>query len=83
MTDLLNQPTPEKIKAARIAERLTQPQAAALVHVSKKTWQNWESTTNEHRKMPICAWELFLIKTKIPRTVSFFTSLDTQKITLV
>ena len=59
----ITQPTPADIKAARLAAGLTQPDAAALVHAAAKTWKNWESEGGEARKIPLAAWELFLIKT--------------------
>lgn len=37
----------------------TQSEAAALVRVTLRAWQWWESGD---RKMPIGLWELFLIK---------------------
>jgi len=49
-----------KIRAARKAAGLTQSEAAALVHAKMRTWQDWEGG---RRKMPLAAWELFLIKT--------------------
>ena len=58
----ITQPAPAEIKAARIMVGLTQTEAAFLVHASLKTWQNWESESGESRKIPLAAWELFLIK---------------------
>lgn len=60
--DKITQPSPTEIKAAREAAALTQSEAATLVHAGLKTWQNWESETGENRKIPLAAWELFLIK---------------------
>jgi len=37
----------------------TQAEAAALVHVTLRAWQWWESGK---RRMPIGLWELILIK---------------------
>lgn len=59
----LKQPSPSDIKTARLAAGLTQTEAGLLVHASLKTWQNWESESGESRKIPLAAWELFLIKT--------------------
>lgn len=59
----LEQPTRAEVRAARLKAELTQTQAGELVHASLKTWQNWESEGAEGRKMPLAAWELFLIKT--------------------
>jgi DNA-binding transcriptional regulator YiaG len=54
-------PTPEAILAARKAAGLSQAQAAAVVHrPSYRTWQDWE---RGRAKMPLDAWELFMIKT--------------------
>lgn len=59
----LAQPTPTQIKAARETVGDTQAQAAARVHSpSYRAWQNWEDGS---RKMPLAAWELYLIKTGI------------------
>ena len=53
-------PTPEEVRAARNAAKLTQTQAAALVHVSLRTWQHAESGAHP---VTLSAWELFLFKT--------------------
>lgn len=54
-------PTPESIRAARVAAGLTQSEAAAVVHrPSYRTWQDWERGV---ARMPLDAWELFLLKT--------------------
>lgn len=52
--------TPTQIKSYRLRLGLTQAQAADLVHVSLRTWQQWESG---HRKMHQAFAELFEIKT--------------------
>lgn len=54
-------PTIEEIKAARLAARLTQTEAGALVYVSMRGWQDWERGV---RDISLAHWELFLIKTK-------------------
>lgn len=59
----ITQPTHAQVRAAREAAGLTQGEAAALVHGSSRTWQNWESEGPEGRKIPLASWELFLIKT--------------------
>ena len=51
--------TPEKIIKARKNAGLTQTEAAALVWVSLRTWQNWEAGAFDIKH---AAWELFLIK---------------------
>lgn len=58
-------PTPAEIRAARIAADLTQSQAAALVHASLNTWQQWEAPvgSSSARQMHPASWELFRIKT--------------------
>lgn len=37
----------------------------ALVHATRRTWENWEApvVSANHRPMSLMAWELFLIKT--------------------
>lgn len=59
----MNSPTPDEIRAARIAAGLTQWQASALVYRSTNTWERWEGGS---RTMPPDTWELFQIKTKKP-----------------
>lgn len=55
-------PTTDQIRTARRHAKLTQAQAAALVHASRRAWQTWESDGREHRDMPAAKWELFKIK---------------------
>lgn len=52
--------SPADIAAAREAAGLTQEQAAVLVHVKRRTWQDWELGI---ATIPGAAWELFCIKT--------------------
>ena len=54
-------PTPEQVKADRQAAGLTQSQAAALIHVNLRTWQQWEGG---ERRMHPAFWQLYLIKSK-------------------
>jgi DNA (cytosine-5)-methyltransferase 1 len=62
---LMNNPSPEEIKAARLAAGLTQTEAAKLVHCTKRAWQMWEAEEEApHRTMHPAMWELFLEKTK-------------------
>ena len=70
MTTRLIPPTPEAIVAARKAAGLTQAEAAAIVHrPSYRTWQDWE---RGRAKMPLDAWELFLVKTgQRPKAMMF------------
>ena len=62
----LTPPTPDNIKAIVKAAGLTREQAAALVHVGLQTMHNWCSPldSQNHRQMPLAAWELLLIKTE-------------------
>lgn len=53
-------PTPAAILAAREAASLTQAGAAALVHSTLRTWQDWEAGK---ARMHAGLWELFCIKT--------------------
>lgn len=53
-------PAPEVIKAARMAAGLTTREAALLIHVTVRSWQQCESG---ERRMHPAAWELFGIKT--------------------
>lgn len=57
-------PTPDNIKAARLAANLSQREAAALVHREPprgaSRWSEWETGRHE---MPRAEWELFLLKT--------------------
>ena len=52
-------PDPGAVRLARICSGHTQAKCASLVHVALRTWQQWESG---ERRMPPCAWELFVIK---------------------
>ncbi|TAL65737.1 MAG: hypothetical protein EPN79_11185 [Burkholderiaceae bacterium] len=52
-------PLPSEVRAAREAAGLTQTEAAALVHTSCRTWQQWEAGD---RRMHQAFWELFRIK---------------------
>lgn len=54
-------PTPEQIKAARLAAGLTLTQAGELIGATRRTWQNWEAPVGSpsHRNMPVAKWRLF------------------------
>ena len=52
-------PTPAEIRSAREAARLTQAQAADLVHSTDRVWRYWEAGNHS---MPAALWELFQIK---------------------
>ena len=49
-------PTPEQIRAARLAAHLTQTAAGELLHTTCRTWQQWEAGD---RAMHPAFWELF------------------------
>lgn len=51
-------PTPDDVRAARLSAGLTQEAAAALVHASRRGWQDWESGA---RTIPSAEWELYLL----------------------
>lgn len=57
-------PTPAQVIRAREEAGLTQRQAAALVHTSWRSWQNWEAEKDspEWRRMHSATWELFQVK---------------------
>jgi DNA-binding transcriptional regulator YiaG len=61
----MQSPTAKQVREARIAATLTQPQAAAIVYVATRTWQQWEAGV---RKMHPAFWELFTIKLRPPST---------------
>lgn len=52
-------PAPETIRAAREAARMTQTEAALLVHASLRAWQQWEAGD---RRMHPGLWSLFRIR---------------------
>lgn len=58
---MTNSITPEKIRAARLAARLSQNQAAELIKASPRSWENWEQG---RVKMHPGLFDYFLIKTK-------------------
>lgn len=57
----MTHPTPEEIRAARLAAGLTQMQAGALISALRRTWQNWEAPVGSpsHRNMPVAKWRFF------------------------
>jgi len=57
----MTNPSPDKIKDARVNAGLTQTQAASLIYKGLRTWQQWESGD---RTMDAALFELFVIKTK-------------------
>lgn len=52
-------PTPQQIINARNNARITQTEAAEMVHSKLRTWQSWESGQS---KMHQAIWELFKLK---------------------
>jgi hypothetical protein len=52
-----------KVKAARIAARISARQAAELVGVKLITWQRWEGQTGRATEIPAGYLELFQLKT--------------------
>ena len=58
--EILKPPTPKQIAQTRIKADLTQEKAAALIHITLRTWQRYEYGD---RVMHLAMWELFLIKT--------------------
>ena len=55
-------PDPAQIRGAREAARLTQTQAAELIHGTLRTWQQWEAGD---RRMHPGLWELFRLKSAL------------------
>lgn len=53
--------TPDQIRQARQAAKLSQSEAAALVGATRRTWQNWEAPvgTPNYRRMDPDTWERF------------------------
>lgn len=62
----MTRPAPTQIKTLREAARLSQSEAGALVHATRRTWQNWEASEGSanHRAMPLLAWEDFEAKAR-------------------
>ncbi len=56
----MDKPTPQEIIDARTAAGQSTAEAATLVYVALRTWQQWEAGD---RKMPRASWELYLIHT--------------------
>lgn len=55
-------PHPDEIFGCRFNARLTQTQAAELVHSTLRTWQDWEAGK---ARMHPGLWELFCLKVGI------------------
>ena len=61
ITEFIMKPTPEQIRAARLAAGLSQAEAGELILASKRSWENWEQgRVNMHPGL----FDYFLIKTK-------------------
>lgn len=64
---MLNQPTPQEVKQARIGACLTLQEAAELIGLKHgKHWQRFECQGATSRQIPLHKWELFLLKTLKP-----------------
>lgn len=65
----ITQPTPEQVRAARLAAKLTQGESALLVSAPQgrpeRSWQGYEVAVGKasHRAIPLATWELFLLLT--------------------
>lgn len=58
----ISSPASEDIKLARKAAKMTQSQAASLIHSTMRTWQDWEAGI---AKMHPGLWELFQMKVEL------------------
>lgn len=54
-------PAPDEIVGERFNARLTQTEAARLIHSTLRTWQDWEAGK---ARMHPGLWELFILKTR-------------------
>ena len=52
-------PSTEEIRSARVDANLSVQEAAALLHTTSRTWQQWEKGD---RRMHPAFWELFTVK---------------------
>lgn len=57
----MTNPTPQQIRAARLAGDLTQAAAAELIYCKPRAWMDWETGT---RNMHPAFFELFKRKTQ-------------------
>jgi putative transcriptional regulator len=55
-------PRPHEVIDARVAAGQTQPEAAATIYSTLRTWQGWEGAGND-RPMHPAFFELYLLKT--------------------
>ena len=58
----IDTPTPDAVRAARLAAGQTQAQAAACVHLYVRTWQRYEAGSTP---IPAAVWELYRVKTAL------------------
>ena len=57
-------PTPSDVIEARMAARLTQTEAARVIHCSLRAWQQWEAGD---RRMHPAFFELWNLKLHLPQ----------------
>jgi DNA-binding XRE family transcriptional regulator len=57
----LKPPTQAQLRALRLGYGLTQVEAASIAMVSKRTWESWESESND-REIPISKFNLFVMR---------------------
>jgi hypothetical protein len=82
ITARISQPTPDEVRQARLAAKLTQAEAALLVSPAQgrpeRTWQGYEAAvgTRGHRAIPLAAWELFLLLTAQHPTLQLADRVD-------
>lgn len=57
--DKTTPPSPDKIRDARKSAGMSCAEAGAMVYVTERSWQHWESG---RYRMPPGLWELFQIK---------------------
>ncbi len=60
-------PTPDQVRAARMAAGLSQSQAAALIDGTTRSWQGYECDIGapDHRRMHSGLWRLFRARTAV------------------
>lgn len=59
-------PTPDEVAEARLAVRMTQTEAAALIYCTLRAWQDWESGA---RRMHPASWDLWRMRAAEPDEV--------------
>ena len=58
----MKQPTPKQVRDLRVAHKLTQQQAADLLHITLRHYCRYEAGDLD---MPLNLWELFNYKVKL------------------